>query len=265
MDLAEVATLTDSLLVAVMLGLGAYQDVKYREIYDWVWLICIPAAGFNVFAILNGALNITFYQWILELVAVAAVGFALSFLRLFGEADALAILASAAAMPVSNQIFHSQIPWFGLTVFDNGVIFAAMYTVALALYNTAMVAAKPGYLSPYSKSGLRQRLMLVTAGRKLPVKKYLEYSYKFLPLESFALDSSGIVVRTPTFGASIDVFDKREEQIKALVGEGRLSETEPIWVSPGIPVVTCMFVGLLFTHFVGDIVFMLALHSYMLF
>ncbi|MCL5788344.1 MAG: hypothetical protein M1357_00840 [Candidatus Marsarchaeota archaeon] len=256
MDLRTLVQLVDTATIILMLGVGGWQDFVRREVDDWVWLMAVPAVMLNVVALYFGSFPIDPATWLIGEGIMAMIGFILVYFQLFGGADALALVACAAAMPAPTFLLHSQIPFYGFTVFDNGVVLAALYAAAMVVYNVVLLIVRGGaYLEPYKGAKLSDKLILLLAGHRVKVSNYLDKAYKTFPLEEFSIEGSSLT-RKPLF-TGIDQAESREEEIRRLVDEGRIAKDEMIWTSPGLPIVTLMLLGVLASHFFGDLVFTL--------
>ncbi len=242
-----------SLTIIGTLGIGAYQDLKRREIDDWVWFLCIPAAVANAYGIYSGLFPYGARLWGAELGLLAAMGLAFYYLGLFGGADAKAMLAVGLALPFQAFPFHSQIPFFGLTVFDNGVVAAIIWSILFGVWNISRWARNRSYFGRYSSSSIGTKLGLVASAYRATVGYYLARSDRLFPAESISVDGQGIVSYAPTFRPTIEF--EAEDSIKKLREEGKIRDTDELWVSPGLPLVTFMFAGLAFSALFGDSVF----------
>jgi Flp pilus assembly protein protease CpaA len=253
--IGQIFDLVSSTLTVLMLGIGAYQDIKRREVDDWVWFIATPAAGLNVYRLVTNTLPIHPAEWGAELVLLAAMAAGFYYAGLFGGADAKALVAVGAALPSPMLPFHSQIVLLGLTVFDNGVILAVLYSAAFTLRNLFMVVSSKEYLGRHSQAGLKTKFGLIMSAYKTNVGEYLKSSYKLFPAEAPQIDSNGRVSFEPLFKVHLAFDDDTESELTKLVEQGNITRDQEIWVSPGLPLVTFMFLGLLLSYFFGDIVF----------
>ncbi|WP_228369350.1 A24 family peptidase [Candidatus Nitrososphaera gargensis] len=115
-----------------MLSIGAYYDLKTREVNDRLWMV-FGAAGLVLYPweYVSGATADV--QMILVSVSLtAAIAVALYRYSFFGGADAKALMAISAIMPVyySPSTFYVH-PITGIMVLTNAVLFA----MAVPLYN----------------------------------------------------------------------------------------------------------------------------------
>jgi Type IV leader peptidase family./Archaeal Peptidase A24 C-terminus Type II. len=241
---------------ALMLGIGAYEDLKKREIDDWVWFIATAGFGTNLYLLEKHSLLITPLQWAIEVVVLSALGISLYYLQLFGGADAKALFAIALALPSALPPFSSQIPFFGLTIFDNAVVISVLYSFSLFLSNICKALLSPNYFGRYSRSSFFTKLGLAFSSYKTTLGKYIKESYKLFPSEIPKL-SEGKVVLTPILKRMTIDATELEEKYANLLKQGLLNENDEIWVSPGIPLVTFMFLGYVLTPLFGDLIFRL--------
>jgi Flp pilus assembly protein protease CpaA len=247
--------LASSSLTVLMLGIGAYQDIKRREVDDWVWFIAVPAAALNVYRLATDTLPIGPVEWGAELALLSAMAIGFYYAGLFGGADAKALVAVGAALPSPMLPFHSQIILLGLTVFDNGVVLAVLYSALFTVRNLLMAAFSDGYLGRYSQARFKTKFGLMLSAYKTNVGEYLKSSYKLFLAEIPQTDPNGRVHFEPLFKVHLAFDDDIEAGLAKLVEQGSVTRDQEIWVSPGLPLVTFMFLGLILTYFLGDVVF----------
>jgi preflagellin peptidase FlaK len=248
-------SLTVELSVLVMMGIGSIQDIKRREIDDYVWFIALIPMALNVYTILIGASLVKPLLWGVELALLSGMGLLFYRLGLFGGADAKALIAIGLAMPQPLAPFRSQIGLFGISVFDNGVVLAVVYAGLLALTNVFKVFLNKNYLGRYVDAPIRTKLGIILYAHKTTVDEYLRKSYKLFLAERPIVDTQGSVVFTPIYGVRLDSEEETVDEFMSLVNAGKINLKDELWVSQGLPLVTFMFLGIIITPFTGDLVF----------
>jgi preflagellin peptidase FlaK len=129
------------ILCLAMLSIGAYYDLKTREVDDRLWMI-FGATGLVLYAWEYVSGVMTDVQMVLISVSLtAAIAIALYRYGFFGGADAKALVAVSVILPVyySSSGFHVH-PITGITVLTNAVLFALAVPLYNALSNLVRVA-----------------------------------------------------------------------------------------------------------------------------
>jgi preflagellin peptidase FlaK len=129
------------ILCLAMLSIGAYYDLKTREINDRLWMI-FGGAGLVLYACEYVAGIMADVQMTLVSVSLtAAIAIALYRYGFFGGADAKALVAVSVILPVyySSSGFHVH-PITGITVLTNAALFALVVPLYNALSNLVKVA-----------------------------------------------------------------------------------------------------------------------------
>lgn len=238
----------------LMLGLGSYQDIKRREVDDYIWFIAALPAAINIYVAAAGLNLIDLRVWLVEVPLLTGMGLLFYYLGLFGGADAKALIAIAASMPQPLPPFRSQITLFGVTVFDNGVVLAVLYSALFAAANLLRAASIKGYFGRYSNSPLRTKLGLALYAYKTTVKKYVKDSYKLFLAEK-PVSRQGEIEFKPLYGLRLDSEEEAVNNLQQLIDSGRLKPDDEIWVSQGLPLILFMFAGMLLTPITGDLVY----------
>ncbi|MEM0119827.1 MAG: A24 family peptidase C-terminal domain-containing protein [Thermoprotei archaeon] len=241
--------------VIIMMGIGSAQDIRKREIEDYVWFIAALPFALNVYTILSGFPLVGPQLWAIELALLGGMGLLFYYLGLFGGADAKALIALGVSIPRPIPPFASQIGLFGVTIFDNGVVLAVVYAALFAVVNLSRALLVKGYLGRYADASFRAKLGIVLYAYKTTVENYMRHSYKLFLAERPVVDERGGVKFTPMYGLRLASDDEPLDQLTQLLNSGKLGPKEEIWVSQGLPLVAFMFLGMLITPFTGDLVF----------
>ena len=241
--------------VIIMMGIGSAQDIRRREVEDYVWFIAALPLALNIYTILVGSALIEPRLWAVELALLTGMGLLFYYLGLFGGADAKALIALGLSMPRPIPPFESQIGLFGVTVFDNGVVLAVVYAALFVVVNLFRALLVKGYLGRYADASSRTKLGMILYAYKTSVENYMRNYYKLFLAEKPVVDTQGSVTFTPIYGVRLASDDESFNELSALLASGKLNPKDEIWVSQGLPLVSFMFVGMIITPFTGDLVF----------
>jgi len=247
------------LLSLSFLFYASWSDWKKREVSNKVWLVMAPLA----FA-LTTFQYILFSPQLLQLyvfsfVITAALSIALFYAGGFGGADAKALMCLALALPsYSNYLFQSDAPFvppiFPITVFSNGVLFAAFTVVYAALRNSVWrLRTGRKIFEGFEDESTWRKVLAFFTGYKIKVSK-LEKGHMY-PLEDIGVKETGETER------HLLVFPKDEkvegivERILKAKQEGRLQNE--IWATPGLPLLVFLTAGLIVALVFGDLVWII--------
>ncbi|XRH75138.1 MAG: prepilin peptidase [Candidatus Methanosuratincola verstraetei] len=226
-----------AVVVGAMLAFASYQDLKTREIDDWVWIVG-GAAG-AALTLLEAA-TVDGYPYVLAAFSVAitaALAFGVYYLGLYGGADAKALLAIAVAFPFSPV---SQLsPFFPLTVLGNSLLLSILLVPACLVINLAWRLAGKAFFDGISASRARKAAAILTGFRVSPsAAKKVHFNLMEVP------DGSG--------GATLKLFSRvtDEDEVKH-IDEGR----QYVWVTPAIPMIVFFLAGYLIALDGWDLIF----------
>lgn len=238
---------------------ASWSDWKKREVSNKVWLIMAPLA----FAL-------TTFQYVLfspqllqiyvfSFVITAALSIVLFYAGGFGGADAKALMCLALALPYfNNYLFQSDAPFvspiFPITVFTNGVLFAAFTVVYAALRNFIWrLRTGQKIFEGFENESTWRKVLTFFTGYKIKASK-LEKGHMY-PLEDISMKETGETER------HLLVFPKDEkvegivERIFKAKQEGRLQNE--VWATPGLPLLVFLTAGLIVALLFGDLVWII--------
>ena len=202
----------------LLLGYGSYEDIRSREISDYVWIIL---GGCGLVA------RVWDHQWKLmgiNLGIACGLSFILVVSGLFGGADIKALLSLSLLIPTYEGMIF---PFFIVTVFNNLAMLRIGEIVAVFMYNMVKRNRYPG-----ETAGWRKIVLYMTG---FPMKKE-RLDYRFLPLQ----DTSGSIRLIPDIDTDIDRF--KEEY-----------DGDEVWATYGSPLIVYMTIGCIIAFFYGDI------------
>ena len=237
-------------------AIGAFFDLKSREVPDKVWLAYGPVALILLISrLLMGPSTL-----MLILVSIGfttLTSFALFFFGMFGGADAKAMICLSLALPVAPRNIQPLMgyvhPFFPVTVLIVSYFCSASMTIWLGLKNLTAYFHEGSTIfegledEPWWKKALAS----VTGYRESLAN--LTKTFYLYPMEKVVQDADGPVRRFHLlFNAEVDRDRVVSEFLRSLKDVGSPSE---VWVSPGIPMLLFMLIGLIITLIIGDPIF----------
>jgi len=240
----------------IFLCYSSWQDIRKREVTDRVWLFSYPAA----LAILSARLLTQNSSWSLIVGSVAAaaiVSLALPLLGLWGGADGKAFLCLALMNPIAPALdsptSHIVNPLFPLVVFSNAYV-ASVSSVLYAIQRNLRTRPLHELFDGLEEERSFRKIAAFLTGYRIPVNKLKSKPFIF-PLETIHRQGSSIS-RHFSFEMSVDTDVQKElEEIEALTNSGLLRGT--IWVTPGIPFLVFLTIGLVVSLALGDVIWRL--------
>lgn len=251
--------------VAVTLAFLVYaswRDFEVREVSNKVWVIYAPIA-----LTLSLADFLLYDPSKLLLFGISAgfiIGFAflLFYSGAFGGADSKALMCIAVALPFAPTIFT---PIFGisptsqfifpLTIFSNGVLFAAASGIYMILHNVVWhkKMGKKMFIGTLSNEPVWKKFLVLITGYKVSVAK-LQAKWHVFPMED-AKDSENGLVRELIVVPHDEGRNEIVERLSNLVKAGKIDNS--VWATPGLPMLIFITLGLIVALFCGDVVWLL--------
>jgi preflagellin peptidase FlaK len=250
---------------------ASWSDHKTREVSNKVWVIYAPLAlsfslaGFLLF----DPSKLSFF--VLSFGVTAAIAILLFYTGAFGGADSKALMCIALALPFSTEnLFRPLIAGgasplsqilFPLTVFSNGVLFAAATGLYMIFYNILWHrrTGKKIFEGTLAAESLGKKMVAMITGHKVSVVK-LKEKWHIYPMED--LEESG--ENQPKRKLVVVPRDEGRNEIVARLSEavssGKIDSY--VWATPGLPMLIFITVGLVVALVFGDVVWLLV--SFML-
>jgi len=221
-----------------------------------VWLFSYPAA----LAILTARLLTQNTSWSLIVGSVAAaaiISLALPLLGLWGGADGKAFLCLALMNPIAPALggpaSHIVNPLFPLVLFSNAYV-ASVSSMLYAIQRNLRTRPLHELFNGLEEERSLRKIAAFLTGYRIPVNKLKSKSFIF-PLETIHRQGS-FITRHFNFEMRVDTDVQKElDEIEALTNSGLLHGT--IWVTPGIPFLVFLTVGLAVTLALGDVIWRL--------
>ncbi len=250
--MVETLILSALLIAAGLLTLffGSIEDLKKREVGDWIWL-----AGSAFGLILNFTGFITnqvmwgLKHYMLVFLVTSLMGTAIFYLGFFGGADAKALITLSLQLPYPPFSFlemRSSL-FFPLSVFIDSLLASLVIPVYIFTLNISRILRGEDIFEGQSLSKAK-KLALIFIGYKLNASK-LKAKKHVLPLETFEVTDEGVVKRKIKLLTRLN-SGGRNELLSKLTLNNHLKKE--IWVTPGLPFIFFMLIGLVLALIIGD-------------
>ena len=249
---------TEYLSIAVSLfffALGSWFDLKTREVPDKLWLVygSLGLALSARYLIVNWSFLVNAF---VSVVLTIMISFGLFYSGLFGGADAKAIICLGLTLPLPPSSFQSITgyihPFFPIVVVITGYLSAVSVAVWLGLRNLLSRLSGPGMFEGLEHEPMWRKISAFITGYPAEISKLHETFYLY-PMEKIVEDAKGA-------RRTFQLFVSAEVDRKKLISE--LDESLPkvgspvkIWVTPGLPMLLFIFIGLIITLILGDPIF----------
>jgi archaeal preflagellin peptidase FlaK len=256
--------------VAISLGFllyASWSDYKTREVTNRIWVIYAPIAlALSVVElILYDSARLPLFGVSFGITAVIAI--LLFYAGGFGGADSKALMCIALALPFSVGTLIGPISPLGesplaqnifpLTIFSNGVLFAAATGIYMLLYNVVWHTrnGKKFFEGTLAKESLGRKLLVVITGHKVPLEK-VKATWHIYPMEDAEqIDDGGSLKRSLLVVPRDEGRDDVVSRLSKAADKGRIDKN--VWATPGLPMLIFITAGLVAALLVGDIVWIL--------
>jgi archaeal preflagellin peptidase FlaK len=259
LDFARVA------VTIAFLGYASLKDYQVREVSNRVWVFYAPIA------LALTILEFVFFMPTTPLFLGLSIGitvffaFLLFYVAGFGGADSKALMCIALALPfapfmwavpyLSAGISPILVYFYPLAIFINSVFLVALYALGLFLYNLVWSQTHKGQLfkDALANQFIGKKILVMLTGYKTDVSK-LKKTYHYFPLEDLEETDD-------TLKRKLIVVPKLEGQegiVERLTNAVHAKKIESsVWVSPGMPHLVFIFIGLFVALFIGDLSWLL--------
>jgi hypothetical protein len=263
------------LCASVLLLIGAIQDLKTREVVDWVWILMILCGSLlnlvQVFLFIFEGLNpVNFLSsWIGNIIMALILGLLLTLTGMGGEADRIAFIAIAFITPVQQPLFLNTDPQISLILssipkiigtFFNSYLLGISIPIILFCYNSIKKSAS-NKNSMLIINSVWMKLSLYFVGYPRSTKN-LRKELKTKPwhfdfLEEYTEDSGWKF----NFRMRLDTPEVDLARKYQIVTHLETFKKEVVWVQPSLPFIAFIFSGFILNELIGNIIFILM--SYM--
>ncbi|MFX0014529.1 MAG: A24 family peptidase C-terminal domain-containing protein [Promethearchaeota archaeon] len=255
------------ILTFLLLSIGSWQDLKTREVADWIWFTMISIGIIIhilqiILLILTKELFIGYVtSLILNFIFALTISLFLTFSGLGGEADRVAFIALGIVSPISQPIFVLNDPIYEiiiestpriLGIFFNSYLMASLIPLIIFCYNLSN-----NYLNPdlylLSSESRWKRLFIRFIGYPRQTQNLINelkekpWHYDFL--EEFNEEVGWYVV----FRARLDTPEMDISRKKELVSIIQSKEKDFIWMQPSLPFILILTIGYLTEIFIGNV------------
>jgi len=261
-SILTVASITVSLII---LFYSSWSDHKTREVSNRVWAIYAPIALALTLSelLLFEQSQLPFYA--LSFGITTGIALLLFYVGGFGGADSKAFICIALALPfaplalftplLADAISPTSQILFPITIFGNGVLFAAASCIYMILRNLiwhkkTRTKMFPGTLA--SESIGKKFLVLIT-GYKMSISKVKE-KWHIFPMEDID-DQDVNLKRKLVIMPNDEGREKIVDRLSTAAQENKIDSY--IWATPGLPMLIFVTVGLVVALFLGDFVWLL--------
>ena len=251
--------------VAILLY-SSWSDYKTREVSNWVWAIYAPIA------IALSVSDLLLFDQSKILLFGVSVGFTvgLAFLLFysgaFGGADSKALMCIAFSLPfapvtfftpfVANSLSPISQVIYPITIFGNGVLFAAASCVYMILRNYVWHKknGKEMFTGTLAHESIWKKFLILITGYKVTVAK-LKEKWHIFPLEDVETERESALKRKLVVIPSEDGRAGIVERLSIASQDGKIDTY--VWATPGLPMLIFITAGLIVALFGGDLVWML--------
>jgi len=244
LELARLAT------AFVVLLVGSFFDVKFREVPDAVWLTGF-VIGFLIFAIEALAFNAkkTILNLTFSLLVTACLAFSIYYVGLFGGADAKALLTLGILLPGKPTfITWPCIPVYVLTIFVNALISTLAIPAILLLINLARLLSGEKLFEDLKVNIWRRILLMLTAVKVPPSKLWGKW---FLyPVEEIEVKEGKVVRRVHIL---VKLKENPEEEVKRVKLVAEVASIKGVWATPCLPFILFLLAGYVLSLYRGDL------------
>jgi len=253
-------------VTVVLLTYASWSDYKTREVSNRVWAIYGPIA-----VVLSTAELLLFDPSKLILFGVSVgftvgLAFLLFYSGAFGGADSKALMCIALALPFAPVILFSPIlagglspisqVIFPLTIFSNGVLFAAASGVYMVLHNIVWHkrSGEKMFTGTLADESIGKKIIVLITGYKVTIAK-LKERWHIFPMEDTEDDGKNNLKRKLVVIPSDEQRDKIVERLSTAVQLGKIDTY--VWATPGLPMLIFITIGLIVALLFGDMVWLL--------
>lgn len=247
-DLVDLVKVVSTLIA---LGVLSIQDLKTRElsallVYAYLFT---SIALFAISVIVSDmVLPLLIIYAAFSLMASAGLFTVLFKLGLVGDGDVYVSLALGLTFSYPSLYRFTLSPTGILPPSLVVILYAALTSMALMLVNAIVVFTK--YRSLLSALSAKHKVFLPLISKPVKLRDYLSGKLRhYFPIQTFTVSSSGVVVEYKLL-TRVDVDEV--SKLKQLLDRGLLSPEIYIWVTPGIPFIFHLFLGVVALIVFGD-------------
>ena len=248
----ETLNITSLILSTVILGYSAWMDLKTREVPDRVWIIYLPAS--SILLILRLISNPQIANiYAASILITAGISLLMFQIGLFGGADLKAMICLSLALPIhpipNKTLVKPLNPIFPLTVLYNSYLLSLSVVVYVLSKNFEWRIVKGKELFKNMKEPPWKMLLALLTGYKTSYRK-LKGKTHLYPMEEPSKSGEHINRRLKLLYKSETDRNELIRQLEESIDEGF---EDQVWITPGIPLLTFIWISVLSTTFIGDL------------
>ena len=258
MDLIDLVWFAAIIVSIFFFALGSIFDLRTREVDDWVWLVYGPI-GLALTIIRLFLDPSTLVITLISIALTTLFSFGLFYFGLFGGADAKAVICLGLTLPLIPTAFTPILgyvhPFFPIVALIMGFLCSAALTVWFGLRNLVTYLTHGKRLFEGLESEVWSKKVLASIlGYPTDLTK-LRNTFYLYPMEEVVMDDD-----KPR--RTLKLYRNAETDREPLVSELSDSFTKlgfkgEVWVTPGLPMLLFILIGLVITLIFGDILFLL--------
>jgi hypothetical protein len=251
-----------------LLIIGSWQDIKTREVADWIWLIMI--GGGIVFHLVQIVIRILENEspinyvipMVFNIIFSVTLALFLTFSGLGGEADRIAYIAIGIASPISLPliVFHDQsyeilisITPKILNIFFNAYLITLPIPILLFCYNFVYQRFHPDFYI-LSNESIWTRLFIRFVGfphqtRNLEIV-LMEKPWHFDFMEKFDEEIGWRVEFRTRLDTPEADFKRKQELVSLIQSKNKFS----IWIQPSLPFILILLLGFIIDALFGNLI-----------
>lgn len=235
---------------------SSWSDIMSREVSDRVWIIFYPV-GVALIAIRLIVQSGSWLQITLSVAITVAISLLLPFLGLWGGADGKGFICLALMNPVipafAGSLFHIVDPLFPVVVFSNAYV-ASLFALLYPIQRNLRMHRRHSLFDGFEHESILHKATALLTGYQVQIGQLESNPHLFL-MESIHPEES-TVRRRFEFHFRVDLDHSKElAEIKRAASLGLLRGG--IWVSPGLPFLVFVTLGLGISMLLGDVIWSL--------
>jgi archaeal preflagellin peptidase FlaK len=184
----------------------------------------------------------------------------------FGGADSKAFMCIALALPfaplalftplLAEAISPTSQIIFPITIFGNAVLFAAVSCIYIILRNLIWhkKTKTKMFQGTLASESIAKKLIVLITGYRMSVSKVKE-KWHIFPLEDIEEDMVNLKRKLVVVPHDDEGREKIVERLSKAAQEGKIGYY--VWVTPGLPMLIFVTLGLFVALFLGDFVWLL--------
>jgi preflagellin peptidase FlaK len=253
-------------ITAAFLVYSSWSDFKTREVSNRVWAIYAPIAlalSLSDFLLFDPSKLLLFG---ISAGFTVGLAFLLFYSGAFGGADSKALMCIAFSLPfapvalftpiIANSLSPVSQVIFPITIFSNGVLFAAASGLYMILHNFVWHKKnrKEMFTGTLAHESAWKKILILITGYKVTIGKLKEKWHVF-PMEDVEAGNENSLNRKLVVVPSEDGRDGIVERLSTAVQSGKIDTY--VWATPGLPMLIFITAGLIVALLCGDIVWLI--------